>query len=165
MIHSDLATEPARCPSCGRLVQPSGTGSYSRHLTADPDGRSRVCKASHAPVGVVPPAPGRSRVRVPIFVSNHAQERARRWAPEFWADRGVNGIVAEVGAALHSGRKAKTKPRWASVVRRTKASSGGGTGLFVWNREETRCYVLVWAPTRRGPGWVVKTTIGSGDSA
>lgn len=99
----------------------------------------------------------------PIVVTRHAQDRARQRHPEFWRTRGVDGMYADVRDALRTGRRAKTSPRWARIdeaAPRRKAMKRYGTGLYVWNREETRCYALRRGQTRRGPGWVVKTIIG-----
>lgn len=98
----------------------------------------------------------------PIYVTGHAIERAKLRHPEFFAARDVAGIYAEVRHALRDGRRAKTQPRWAvwEDNQRRKAMKQYGTGLYVWNEEESRCYALRRGQTRKGPGWIVKTMIG-----
>jgi hypothetical protein len=100
----------------------------------------------------------------PIYVTRHAREQADVRFRSFYRERGVDGIYAEVVAALAAGRRAKTVPRWAVIAtRRSKIRKRGGTGVAVWNAEETRCYVLIWGQTWRGPGWVVVTVLGRED--
>lgn len=100
-------------------------------------------------------------IDLPVYITGHAIERARERHPDFFRRRGVAGIYAEVSTALLEGRRAKTMPRWALVdgTRRRKTLKRYGTGLFVWNTDETRCYALRRGTTHKGPGWVVKTVI------
>lgn len=95
-----------------------------------------------------------------ISITRHARQQASRRHVDFWKERGVDGIYAEVAQALKEGRKAKTVPRWAVIA--SKRSKGKlGTTRYVWNPELTRCYVLIAGRLlrNRGASWVVVTVL------
>lgn len=96
---------------------------------------------------------------LPILVSSHARDQALARHRDFYVRRGVAGIVAEVAAAVRDGRRAKTKPRWASSPENRQKRRKTGTCRFVWDESETRCYAIVRGATKRGPGWVVTTVL------
>ena len=98
--------------------------------------------------------------RVVVWVSHHAQQQARMRLGDEYKRRGVGWLVAEVGEALAARRMAKTCPRWLKgEMRRTKVAHrfGGDSKRIVWNREETRAYVV--APRDGGALWVVLTVM------
>ena len=97
-----------------------------------------------------------------IYITTHCIERAKLRHPEFLRARGVGGMYAEVREALRDGRRAKTQPRWATRDgRRRKIDRAHGEGIFVWNREETRCYALRRGMTAGGRGWHVRTMLSN----
>jgi hypothetical protein len=86
--------------------------------------------------------------RPSVYVSPHALDRAQARYPETRElDRPslAARIVYEVAEALRSDRRAKRAPRWASgrLQRQKAGGKGRRTGWFVWNEDETRCYLIV----------------------
>lgn len=104
--------------------------------------------------------------RVGVIVGPHVVERlVERFGHEFRAGRDhVSLIFAEVNEGIRAGRKSKTKPSWASHVSRTSSSDGS---RYVWNREQTRVYVIVRLRKDQihdheaafDESWVVKTVL------
>lgn len=106
-----------------------------------------------------------------VHVSAHAidrtLERDRASFPGSRVDVALR-IRREIEEAIAAGRRAKTKPRWATPgPDRPKAlihPKADRTARFVWNAEETRCYVVETRKT--GPAAsvvVVKTMLAPPD--
>lgn len=95
---------------------------------------------------------------IPIVVSKHAMDRMRERFPAVRAPEKV--VLREVSDAIEAGRRSTTRPVWASTFSRGK----GHNARFVWNEDQSRCFVIVRKRIAgKGQGWLVVTTLSRGD--
>jgi hypothetical protein len=73
----------------------------------------------------------------------------------------INAIVRDVYEALREGRKATRKPRFSCPRGRRPRIK---YARVVWNRTESRAYVLRGIRDERGSAWVVVTCLHGGDA-
>ncbi len=112
-----------------------------------------------------------SEPRIGILLGGHVLERFVERFPNEREARGV--IYGEVMRAFVEGRKAKRVPAWCRYSARRRPDPAH---RYVWNAEETRCYVVMRVPKRDleaqefgrqgefDQTWTVKTVIARTDT-
>ncbi len=98
-----------------------------------------------------------------VVIGPHVLERAAARMPDAPTDRGqlIRLIYFQIQDAFREGRTAKREPSWVSEYRRAKKKPHKGFGVhrYVWNAEQTHCFLLMSAPNDGGRSWFVKTVM------